>query len=420
MSWLFMAIEGPITTGIVQNMAMPKVNAAALLVMFAMALIIEGPVIDLLSTATTLAKNHQNYLVIRRFAIGLIVLVTVVHAAVALTPLYWWITKDLINVEDVVAEVMRPAMIVMIPWSAFIGWRRFLHGVMIRCDNTRPIGIGTALRVGVVLLVGFSLFNYAELTGVVVAAYAMVAGVVCEAVFIHFVGMYTVRRNLEPTKDEKDGLEPLTIKTLVRFHTPMTAATIVMIAGMPLIAWGLARTPDSVGIMASWQVAITVMFLFRTVTFALPEAVIALYKDEQSRRALMKFCMRVGAACSALATLTWLTGLDTFFFVRVLGADPEIVSRASFAFILTAMLPLLNAMAAQLRGVLTAHHLTSARLVAIMVAVAGLFGVLLIGLRSAWDGIFMAAAAATASQVAELIVLYVFWNSRRPKFAEEP
>ena len=416
LSWLFMAVEGPITTGIVQHMPLPQVNAAALLVMFAISLLIEGPVIDLLSTATTLAKNHQHYLVIRRFALGLIVLVTVVHAAVALTPLYWWVTKVVINVPDEVAVAMRPALAIMVPWSAFIGWRRFLHGVMIRWDNTRPIGVGTAIRVAVVLIVGFSLYFYAQLSGVVVAAVAMVAGVVCESVFIHFVGTYTVRRNLDPTKGEEDGIKPLTIGTLVRFHTPLTAATIVMIAGMPLIAWGLARTPDSVAVMASWQVAISVMFLFRTVTFALPEAVIALYKDEQSRRALMKFCVRVGAGCSVLAGLTWLTGLDRFVFVEILGADPEIVSRASLAFVLTGLLPFLNAMAAQLRGVLTAHHLTSARLVAIVVAVAGLFGVLLIGLSSAWDGIFMAAAAATASQTAELIVLFVFWKVRRPRF----
>ena len=418
MSWLFMAIEGPITTGIVQHMPLPKVNAAALLVMFALSLLIEGPVIDLLSTATTLAKNHQHFIVLRRFALGLIALVTVVHATVALTPLYWWVTKVLINVPDEVADAMRPAMAVMIPWSAFIGWRRFLHGVMIRWDNARPIGIGTALRVAVVLIVGFALYFFTKLSGVVVAATAMVSGVVCESVFIHFVGMYTVRRNLDPTKGAKDGLEPLTISALVRFHSPLTAATVVMIAGMPLVAWGLARAPDSVAVMASWQVAISFMFLFRTVTFALPETVIALYKDEGSRRALAKFCVRVGLVCSGLVALTWLTGLDRIVFVEVFDADPEIVSRASLAFVLTGALPLLNGLAAQLRGVLTAHHLTSARFVAIVVAVAGMFGVLLYGLSSAWHGIIMAAAAVTVSQIAELIVLFAFWKVRRPGFGD--
>lgn len=418
LSWLFMAVEGPITTGILWRMPNPQVNAAALLVMFALSLLIEGPVIDLLSTATTLAKNHQHFIVLRKFALGLIVLVTVVHAAVALTPIYWWVTKSVINVPDEVADVMRPALMVMIPWSAFIGWRRFLHGVMIRWDNTRPIGIGTAIRVAVVLIVGFSLYFFTTLSGVVVAATAMVAGVICESVFIHFVARHTVRRNLDPTKGVQNGLKPLTIGALVRFHTPLTAATVVMIAGMPIIAWGLARAPDSVAAMASWHVAITFMFLFRTVTFALPEAVIALYKDEQSRRALMKFCVRVGAACSALVGLVWLTGLDRIVFVEVLGADPEIVSRASLAFILTGLLPLLNSIAAQLRGVLTAHHLTSARFVAVIFAVAGLFGVLLIGLNSAWDGIFMAAVAATMSLIAELVVLFAFWKVRRPRFAD--
>ena len=120
LSWLFMAVEGPITTGILWRMPNPQVNAAALLVMFALSLLIEGPVIDLLSTATTLAKNHQHFIVIRKFALGLIVLVTVVHAAVALTPIYWWVTKFVINVPDEVADVMLPARMVMILWTAVI------------------------------------------------------------------------------------------------------------------------------------------------------------------------------------------------------------------------------------------------------------------------------------------------------------
>ena len=411
-----MAIEGPITAGIVQHMSQPQVNAAALLVMFGLSIFIESPVIDLLSTATTLTKTHQNYIVLRRFSLLLIVLVTAVHAAVTLSPVYWWVTLDLIGVPDDVAVAMRPAMVIMIPWSAFIGWRRFLHGVMIRWNKTRPVGIGTAIRVVMVLTVGLSLYYKSDLSGVVVAAIAMVSAVICESVFIHFAGRSVVRKYLDPTIGQEES-EPLTLKRLFVFHSPLTLATMVMIAGMPLVAWGLAKTADSVVMLASWQVASSLIFVFRTVTFALPETVIALYKSTESRRALSKFCTRVGAVCSILLFATWATGLDRFIFVDLMGVDPAIVPGARLAFILTGALPFVNGFASHIRGVLTAHHLTTARLVAILVAVAGLFAILISGVKFGWHGILMAAMAVSVSQIAEVTVLLIFWRRSKSSLA---
>lgn len=419
LSWLFMAIEGPITAGIVQHMSQPQINAAALFVMFSLSIFIESPVIDLLSTATTLTKSHQSYIVLRKFSLILIAIVTVVHAGVALSPVYWWVTLDLIGLKSDVAVTMRPAMAIMIPWSAFIGWRRFLHGVMIRWNKTRPVGIGTAIRVVMVLIVGLSLYFKSSLSGVVVVAIAMVTGVICESVFIHFAGRSVVKKYLDPTIGQ-DVPDPLTLRRLFVFHSPLTLATMVMIAGMPLVAWGLAKTPDSVVMMASWQVATSLMFVFRTVTFALPETVIALYKDTASRRALAKFCTRVGAACSILVLVTWATGLDNLVFVDLMGVDPAIVPGARLAFILTGALPFVNGYASLIRGVLTAHHLTTARLVAIVVAVAGLFAILVSGVEFGWPGLLMAALAVSVSQIAEVSVLLVFWNRSKSSLADSP
>ncbi len=79
-SWLFMGLEGPICEGVINRLRQPEINAAAWPILMAIAIWIESPVIDLLSTSTTLAKDHQRYELISRFVWYLMAWVTVAHA----------------------------------------------------------------------------------------------------------------------------------------------------------------------------------------------------------------------------------------------------------------------------------------------------------------------------------------------------
>ena len=97
-------------------------------------------------------------------------------------------------------------------------------------------------------------------------------------------------------------------------------------------------------------------------------------------------------------------------FTRVLGAEPDVAKLASMALIVTFALPALNGIAAHKRGVLTAHHLTKPRLVAIVIAVAALFSTLLLGVSLRLNGILLAGAAMTLQHIAELSVLSLLWK----------
>ena len=55
--WLMMGIEPPVVAAGVARLADPKVNLAAFGVSFAMALVLESPVIQLLGAATALVQN---------------------------------------------------------------------------------------------------------------------------------------------------------------------------------------------------------------------------------------------------------------------------------------------------------------------------------------------------------------------------
>ncbi len=78
------------------------------------------------------------------------VFVTIVAVAVAFTPLYLWIVLSVMRIPPHIARAAHPGMQIMTLWSAAIGVRRFLQGVLIRYGRTRWIGIGTAARLALV------------------------------------------------------------------------------------------------------------------------------------------------------------------------------------------------------------------------------------------------------------------------------
>jgi progressive ankylosis protein len=403
-SWIFMALEGPVSIGLISRLPNAQVNTAAFLVVMGLALWIESPVIDLLSTSTTLAKNRQHFVRLSGFVWWIIAWVTVLHALVSATPVYGWLTGSVLNIPEPVARAAQPALIIMIPWSAFIGWRRYLQGILIRYRETRLIGMGTLLRVCTMLGTGSLLYWFMRWPGTMVAASALMASVIAEAIFVHVASRATIKKEFVYAPDTPD-VPPLQYGKLLAFHLPLTATTMVMFLGNPSVSWALAQSPGKVLAMASYQVASSLLFLYRTIVFALPEVVITLYKDADTARVLRNFCIIVGAGASAALVLSWVVGLDQFIFTRILGADRETAAMARLAFIAGAALPLIGALQSYVRGMLTAHHLTAVRFLAVGVSIAVLLGMLTLGVHLRWTGVLNAAAGLTTALIVELGVL---------------
>ena len=408
-SWIFMSLEGPITAGLISRRPGSVVGLAGLNLLVSLAIFIESPVIDLLATATTLSRTHASYLVMRRFT-GLLMLWTAaVQAVVALTPLYWVVVERLIGAPHDVALVLRTPMAIMVPWASFVGWRRFHQGILIRHGNTRPVGIGTFVRVSSVFAVGIALFVWTDLPGLTVAAWALLFSVVAESVFAQFVARPTIRRHLDPMGGTERDVG-ISMRQLCAFHFPLTAATMTMILSMPLVSAALARSPDSKRALAAWGLAMGVVFMFRSITFALPETVIALYQDERARVELGRFCVRVGIACFLAILVAYFSGAATWLFNAVLDSPIDVARHAAFALLVSVLVPLVNSQASLVRGLLTAHHKTGPRFYAIAAGVLALVAALVLGVAAQADGLVVIGVAMTLQVAGELAVLTVFWR----------
>jgi len=402
-----MASEAPINVSVLSRMPEPRLNTAAFTLLMSLALWIESPVIDLLSTSTTLTKDRPSYAIMSRFSLLLMILASGVHALVALTPLYWIVTTKIVQVPQEVAEHARMGMILMIPWSACIGWRRYLQGILIRFGQTRLVGLGTAVRICTISLTAGTLFFTTKLTGLEIASIALVLAVFAEASFAHWASRGSIAEHLQRT--DPDYASP-DIHRLWRFHYPLTLTTMVNLSTSLLITAALAHATGPILALAAYQVAQTLLWLHRTAMFALPEVVITLYKDAASAAALRRFSVTIGLLASGLLLFCWSTGLDKLFFARLLGAQEDVVNVAHIAFVAAGATPFLAALQSYVRGMLTAHHLTVARLYAVGVGITVLVAALAVGIGFHLQGVVNAGVALTTSMTIELLVLVWLWR----------
>lgn len=415
-SWLLMAIEWPVVLGLISRMALPEITTAAVGVAMNISLFIESPVIDLLATSTALSKNQQHYASLKRFVIYLMLAVTLIHGVVAFTPLFDIVMNQVLGIDETIAAAARPTLQIMTLWSAFIGWRRFLQGILIRFGHTKQVGIGTVVRLASMGVAGGGLYASGWISGSVVAGCALMAGVIGEALYVSWASRKVITVNLIQAQTPHD--KPLTSLRLLSFHMPMTAATMVILSGGPIISAYLARTPDPVLALAAWPVAGSLLFLFRTFGFALPEVVIALSQRVNASYQLRKFCTAVAFSTTGVVLLLALFGIDKIYFMRVLDVKPEVAQLAHLALLWGCLTPAINAMQSYFRGQLTAHHLTFARLIAIGLSTGLLALLLLLSLMSPWKNIEAASLVYTIALSAELLVLGISWQKGSRKLQQ--
>lgn len=411
-SWILMAIEAPIAIGVVSRLAEPTLNAAAQQLMFGLALWIESPIIDLLTTSTTLTKDRPSFVLISRFVWWLIGLVTVAHLLLALPAVFLPFATHpaMLNVPQHVADAALPAMALMIPWSAFIGWRRYRQGILIRFGHTRRVGAGTVVRITAMAGVGLSLMRFSSLPGVQIVAIALVSSVVAEALFAHVASRSVVAERLNRIDP---AVPTLTWSTLLKFHLPLTATTMVMFVANPMVSAALARAPENVEAMAAYMVCLSLLFLTRTIVFALPEVLVALYKGPESLPPLRKACVIVGGTASAFLLFMVVTQLDRQYFLHIVGATSESADRAHWGMVAGAAMPALGAWHSYLRGMLTVHHITVARLYAVLANVVTMAVALALGVSIGLPGVVNASLSATAALLAEGVLLAWAWRRAR-------
>lgn len=405
-SWLLMTGEIPFISAAIARLPNAETMIAAFGITTSISITIESPVIMLLATATALAAHRQAYLTIRRFTWHLLILVTVVQALLAFTPLYDIVIRGWMGIPGPVADAAQPGLQIMLLWSAFIGWRRFKQGVMIRFGHTRLIGVGTIIRLvasgGTALILAF----VGHLPGVVLGAAALIVGVLSEMTYTHLVSAPVINTHFAQPDPAQP---PLTYRALVQYHTPLAAVSLLTLLGQPLIGAALARAAHPEQSLAAWPVVFGLVSIFRSAAYALPEVVIALQKLPSALAPLRRFCVATGLVTSGLLLIVALTPLGPLYFSQVIHISPELTLLALPGLLLGLAIPFINAVQSYWRGLLMGTHATSHVYIAMMINLVTLALVLGFGVLGHWPGVQLAMIALTLSLVTE--GAYLGWRA---------
>ena len=87
-TWLMMAVEGPFLAALIARLAEPKFNLAAYGVAFAFALIIEAPIIMIMSASTALVKDRLSFYKLKVFTYSLNALITILILVIIIPPIF--------------------------------------------------------------------------------------------------------------------------------------------------------------------------------------------------------------------------------------------------------------------------------------------------------------------------------------------
>ncbi len=284
-----MGLEGPVISAVVSRLEDPTINLAAFGgVVFPLALIVEAPIIMMLAASTALCRDWASYLKLRRFMNRMGAALTAIHIIMVATPLYYVLVRDVIHAPEEVIEPARLGLLIMIPWTWSIAYRRFHQGVLIRFGHSLKVGLGTAVRLtadGVVLAVGYLVGG---IPGVAVATSALAAGVLSEALYVHLVVRKTLREELRPAP----ALErPLSTRAMLDFYIPLSLTQLLVILASPIGSAAMSRMPLALLSLAAWPVVSGINFIVRGFGGAYNEVVVALIEEQRAMRALRRFAV---------------------------------------------------------------------------------------------------------------------------------
>ena len=363
-----MAAEGPFLAAMIARMPGPEFNLGAYGVAFALAILIEAPVIMLMSAATSLVRDRISYLKMRNFSRGLILGTTLLLLIVLVPGVYRWLTETLLQLPAEVADLTYGALWFFLPWPSAIGYRRFLQGVLIRAGKTRLVAVGTLIRLlamTVAALLGYLLL---DIPGAWVGGLALGTGVTVEAIAARFMAAETVRDLLAEEGNSSYTGRTVTYRAIATFYLPLALTSLIGLAIQPLLTFFMGRSISPVESLAVYPVVHSLSFFFRSVGFAYQDAAIALIGERfEHYRELRRFCFTLGAVTTAGLALVAFTPLFQLWFTVLSGLTPELTSFALIPARIIVPLPFLSVLLSFQRAILVegrrTQHITWASVI---------------------------------------------------------
>jgi hypothetical protein len=367
----------------------------------------------LLAASTALSKDWASYQKVRRFMMAAGAMTTLVHVLIAFTPLYQIVVVGALGVPAEIVAPARLGLMLLLPWTWSIAYRRFNQGVLIRFGHSQTIGIGTVIRLSadlLVMLVGFSMHT---LPGIEVAACAISAGVISEAVYTGIV----VRPVLKYQLKLAAPVEPvLTYRKFFTFYIPLAMTSLMAYMINPIGSAAISRMPDALASLAAWPVVTGLVFMTRSLGVAFNEVVVALLDEHGSTRSLRRFTFGLAGMTTLILVVLAATPLSRFWFVVVSDLSPQLARMAQIGIWIALPMPCLNVFQSWFQGAILHSKVTRGITEAVVIYLGS--AAILLSAGIVWggmSGLYVALASFVISML--LQTAWLWYRSRHVRRA---
>ena len=321
-TWLMMSVEGPYVAAIIARMPDATFNLAAYGVAFTLAWLVESPIMMLLTASNRLVRDRQSYVALRRFTFSLNAGVTAVMLIGVVPPVFRFVTGTLMGLPPEVARLVHIATMILIPWPAAIGYRRFYQGILVHHGLTRRVAYGTVVRLTSMSLTAAALALATSMHGSSIGASALAVGVLAEAAASRWMARHVVASIA--AGPELAGASPLTQRDILRFYYPLALTSIISLVTGPLLTFFMGRSRMPIESLAALPVVQSLVFLFRSGGVAYQEVGVALSgRHHEHEREVGRASLLLAAAATLALALILFTPLSRLWLQGVSGLSPE-------------------------------------------------------------------------------------------------
>ena len=372
-TWLMMSMEGPFIAAIIARLPEPKFNLAAYGVAFSFALVIEAPVIMIMSAATALVKDNFSFKKLRNFTYIINGVITGLMIIFLIPSIFNFVAIDLISLPKEVADLTYVACIILLPWPGTIGYRRFYQGIMIRYNHTRRVAYGTVIRLTIMSATALFLYINYEFDGVVVGAAALSAGVTFEAIASKLMSLDI----LKSIKENGPAGTVISYKEIFTFYYPLALTSMLGLGVHPFVTFFIGQSRMAIESLAVLPVVNSLVFIFRSAGLSFQEVGIALVGEKgEGFIPLRKFARNLSLVSTGLLLIISLSPLATLWFHDVSGLSTELTEFALLPLIIISIMPALSVLISFQRSMLVANKNTSPITPATAIEVIGILIVL--------------------------------------------
>ncbi len=394
LTWLMMAFEQPFLIAFIARLNDAKYNLAAFGIAGSFAMIIEAPIIMLMSASTALVTGRNSYRKLKRFTDILNAGITGIQLIILIPPVFRYIVTGLMGVPEDVARIAHAALLIFLPWAASIGYRRFYQGILIRNDLTRRVTYGTMIRLSVIVITGLLLFM-ADTQGAYVGAGAMALAVLCEAIATRMMASGTLKILLQHDDKENGSLR---LRSIARFYYPLALTSILSLGVHPFVTFFLGRSYMAVESLAVLPVVSSLVFIFRSIGLSYQEVNIALIGEKkQNYRMLRNFAIYMGIVVTLLISVLAFTPLADLWFINISGLSKELADLSYLPLKIMILLPALTVLLNFQRSSLIINGTTGPISLATAIELIGIIFVLLVCV------VFLNLAGVVAASIAFMI-----------------